>query len=354
MIRIAASAAIILALAAPAGGRAAVPTEPGVCFREAESARLAFPVIVQAPPPQRGERDYPFHPLSAAATMQIGTLQAMAPGVAGYAFHWANRATVPISGDHGRVIVRKVNLQPSALGSRRQRSPFTTIARADACTMAQLHAMTGRDAAAQTVANGAGIALVRETALADSDVPAPADICVLPAGRLPETAAGVVLDYEVADGRTSQGTRDFLLGYAAAVHATGRRAILLTNPLNAPTQRYTAIDAANAGAIIAAFDQTTLMLWSRNREHDLAASYRNQRAIAEAAGPVDPARLIIDFELAGTTQADALLVHDLIVRDRLAGLMLWRNRALVGGACSTAVNRKIAAAAFGTDSAGGA
>ena len=157
----------------------------------------------------------------------------------------------------------------------------------------------------------------------------------------------------MADGRTSDETRSFLLGYAAAVHAAGRRAILLTNPLNAPTQRFTGIDAANAPAIARAFDQITLMLWSGNVEHSLADSYRTQRGIVDAAGPVDPARLMIDFELAGTSLADAALVHDIVTRDHLGGLMLWRNRARIDGNCASDVNRKIALAAFGGDAAAG-
>lgn len=349
MIRLAALAG--LALVAPGCGRAASAGDTRPCFTAADSRRLTFPVIVQAPPPQPDEADYPFHPLTAAATMQVAMLQAPAAGVDGYFFHWANRANAPLAGQHGRMITRKPNLQPSALAPRRQRTAFSTIAQANGCTMAQLHSLLGDGAAASAIARTAAIALASETAQPDGDAPGPADVCVLPAGVLPRTVKGVVLDYEVADGRSAQATRDFLVGYAAAAHAHGLRAILLTNPLNAPTQAFTAIDAANAGPIIAAFDQTTLMLWSRNREHDLAASYAAQRAIADALGRVDPARLIIDFELAGTTPADAALVHDLIGRDHLGGLMLWRNHAVIGGDCASPVNRRIAIAAFGASPA---
>jgi hypothetical protein len=197
------------------------------------------------------------------------------------------------------------------------------------------------------VARAAHIALASETSQADEGPTGPPDTCVMVAHRVPASTTGVVLDYEVADGRTTAQTRQFLVDYAAAVHAAGRRVVLLTNPLNAPTQRFTGIDRSNAATIARAFDLMTLMLWGRNVEHSLSASYRAQRAIVDADGAVDHRRLMIDFELASTSLEDAAFVHDTIVHDGLGGLMLWRDRAVVGGDCQDPVNRKIALAAFG-------
>jgi DNA-binding transcriptional regulator LsrR (DeoR family) len=62
---------------------------------------------------------------------------------------------------------------------------------------------------------------------------------------------------------------------------------------------------------------------------------------------VDGKRLLIDFELAGTTLDDARFVRQAIIRDGLAGVMFWRNYATQGGPCSAPVNQRIAAIALG-------
>ena len=69
--------------------------------------------------------------------------------------------------------------------------------------------------------------------------------------------------------------------------------------------------------------------------------------IVKAGGPVDTRRLLVDFELAGTTLDDAHFVREAIIRDGLAGVMFWRNYAVQGGSCAAPVNQRIAAIAFG-------
>jgi hypothetical protein len=279
----------------------------------------------------------------------MASLDAAPAQLDSYFFAWANRSNAPRELANGRTIVRKPNLQPSALGLRKQRTAFSTVARADACTLAQLAGLLGMPDEARAPAREAGIALVVETAQPDVGAQGPDDTCVMPAGPLPGTVHGVLLDYEVADGRDAEQTRTLLIAYAARVHRANRRAILLIDPFDAPSQRLSGIDAANAGAIAGAFDMTTLMLWSRNVEHSVPASYRAQRAIVDAGGAVDPQHLIIDFDLAGTSQDDAAFVHDVIVRDHLGGVIFWRNHAEQGGDCATPVNRKISLVLFGHD-----
>jgi hypothetical protein len=170
---------------------------------------------------------------------------------------------------------------------------------------------------------------------------------VLAAATLPAETAGIVLDFEVQDGRNGAQTVEFLTRYAKLVHEARRRAILMIDPFDAPSQIYTGISAATAHAIVAQFDATTVFLWTRNAEHDLRASYARQMAMIAAGGAVDGKRLLVLFELANTTPADARFVRDAIVKDHLAGVMFWRDRAQQGGACSSDVNTKIATIAFG-------
>lgn len=321
-----------------------------VCFTAADNARLAFPIFQQAPPPLGRASSYPYYPLTAAVSMQMAALQDGPSGITTYFFHWGNRSTAPLPGPGGRMIQRKANFQPSSRALRRQRSGFSSIIRADACTIAQLGKLLGVAQAAQTTAaRGTGITLTSEDAQADTGVTGPVDSCILPAEPLSRKVKGVLLDFEVADGHSPEQTLILLRHYAAMVHASGRHALLLIDPFDAPTQRFTGISAANAGLIVQAFDKTTLMLWAGNIQHDLRASYKAQRALVDADGKIDPHRLIIDFDLAGTSQQDAVFARDAILRDHLGGVIFWRNRVPQGGDCASDVNRKIATVAFGPE-----
>lgn len=317
---------------------------PG-CFTANDNRRLSFEVIQQAPPPRLGQRRYDFYPLTGAASMQLGTLSGAEPQYARYYFQWGNRSNAPLRNPRGKLLERKLNLQSGAGLPRRQRTAFSSIDRANGCTLAQTANVLGLPREARAYARAAGVTLAVEPP-ANAPV-GPQDVCVLAKGRLPKDGAGVLLDYETHDGRTPQQTTAFLRDYSTLVHKAGRKAILLINPFDAPTQRYNGITADNAHAIVAMFDRTTIFLWSRNNQGDIAASYRTQKAMIEQGGRFDGARILIDFELAGTTFEDARLVRKLIEADKLAGVLFWRNGALQGGPCASPVNQKISLIAFG-------
>ena len=330
---------ILAALAAGASSLLAA----SACFTPADNARLGFAVIQQAPPAApRSRAPYAYYPQSGVTTKQIAALARAGRGTATYYYHWANRSNAPLA---GVATPRKLNFQPSMDGRRRQRTAFTSIARANACTLVQAASLLGRADLATRFAAGQGLSVITEAQSPDvGDAGAP-DQCITAAGTLPRNATGIVLDYEVQDGRDADTTTRFLLAYAGLVHAAGRQVVLVTNPLDSPMEpRFTGITAAKAHTIVAAFDITALLLWAGNAQHSLAQSYAAQRQIV---GPADGRRLMINFELADTTIADARAVRQIILRDRLAGVMLWRNHAVQGGACDSDVNAKIAAIVFG-------
>lgn len=331
-----------------------LPAAAPVCFTAADNARLSFQVIRNAPAPVAGkDAGYAHYPLTGVASMQLGAVVAARGAYATYYFQWANRANAPLANAAGDPIERKANLQPGKAGVRRQRSRFTGVAAANACTMAQTASVLGQPRKAKAFARDGGVRLVDETAAPDSGALATDDTCVVPHGTLRKSHAGVLIDYEVQDGRTPVQTAAFLAAWAALVHGAGRKAVLLTNPLDAPTQSYTGIDASNAHALVDAFDLTTILLWSRNPAHDLAASYRTQKQMIAQGGAFDGRRVLIDFELAGTSLDDARFVRRTILADHLAGVFFWRNGATEGGACSAPVNARIAAVALGEPTTGG-
>lgn len=350
LIRWSRKSAVVLATAmlGPFPGMAApIGLDGPACFTRSDNAALTFELIQQAPPPRAGTKAYPFYPLTGVTTMQLGTLGQSAGGYARYYFQWSNRSNAPILNARGKSMARKPNFQAAQFTPRKQRTAFSSVDRANACTLAQTATLLGQGTRAARTADDAGIRLISETAQVDAGMIGPADVCVTAQGRLPRDATGVLLDYEVQDKRSGDQTLSFLRTYTALVHAAGYKAILLLDPLDAPSQVYNGIDAQNAYDIAALFDQTTLFLWSRNRQHDLLASYQSQKAMIAQGGKFDGARFLIDYELAGTDLDDARLVRRLIGEDRLAGVLLWRNYAQQGGPCGTATNMKIALLALG-------
>jgi hypothetical protein len=285
--------------------------------------------------------------------MQLGAVTKTPANFPAYYFQWANRSNARLTNAAGAVVQRKANLQPSFAGKRQQRSAFTSVAHANACTLAQTASVLGLPQQAKTFAAAVSIHLASELQQPDRAPLGPPDTCLLPMGRLPHGRSGVLLDYEVQDGRSDRDTTAFLTQWAQLVHSAGRPAMLLLNPMDAPTQAYTGVSKANAHTIVGLFDLTTILLWSQNPQHSVAASYAAQRAMIAAGGPFNGSRILIDFELASTTVADAQFVRRAILADHLAGVYLWRNEAKVGGDCASEVNAKIAAIAFGNNNGNG-
>ena len=317
------SLALALAACGPALGQGA-----GVCFRPTD--RPSVSVIQNAPPPKAdGELAYPYYPVTEIASMQLSDLLSSRSSVHKYYWQWAN---------HGPRLIAKGNLAPGVAGRTKTVSiDFSSPEVADACTLAQTAAVLGRSApAAASAARRLG--LTRNIPAGTQSL----DTCILPQQAL-LPGIDLVLDYEVQDGRSPAETLSFLTQYAAFAHAAGKRVLLYTNPLDAPGQSRTGINAANAPQIARAFDGIDVLLWSKNRQGDIAASFEAQMRML---GPARNKGYVV-FELGGTSMGDAATVRRLMTANGMGKVMFWRNYAQQGGDCSTLVNRKIACVAFG-------
>jgi hypothetical protein len=332
-----------------AGLRPAAAEDAPICFRAGDRPSPAIEVYQQAPPPAAGRAAaYPYYPATAFASQNLDSLWKAGPGAANYFFQWANRSNAELRTADGRVIPRKLNFQPGGGGPSKARTAFSSVEAANACTLAQTAAVLGLPPAkAKQIAAAGGLTLAQADDAARAGLAGAKDVCVLQNKPLPKDAAGIVLDYEVQDGRTPEQTLQFLTQFADMVHAARRKAILLTNPLDAPTQAFTGVSADNASRLAGAFDRTTLLIWARNAQGDVRASFEKQLDIVNRAGPVDPKRLVVVFELDGTSLEDARTTRELMLQHGLAGVMFWRNGAKQGGDCTTPVNRKIACLASG-------
>ncbi|MBL6749553.1 MAG: hypothetical protein ISP90_03490 [Nevskia sp.] len=329
-----------------------LPAHAETCFDAASNRSLQFEVFQQAPPPASAQARYDYYPLSAAASMDLARINAAAAsGIGMYYFLWANRCQ-PADRGGGCGWARKGNVvfPPLRGPGGETRTYFSGHEQADACTLAQATRALGASEAeavaeaaksqVRAYANGPGVpALRRGERLVD--------VCPLPVQPLRSDAAGIVLDYEVADDRSPAHTLAFLRRFAALVHAHGRQAILFIDPWDAPSAPHSGIDATNAASLYALFDRSALFLWHRNRQNDVKASAAAQLSLLGFSRDAPAKRLLAVFELGQTSLADARAVREFILARSLAGVMFWRNGAGQGGSCATDVNRKIACVAFG-------
>ena len=339
---------VLGALLLCASAQAATP-----CFDAASSRNLPFEVYQQAPPPSRADAPgYNFYPLSAAVSADLERLNQSQSPLPRYYFLWANRcqATGPNRGACGWNQKGNYVFQRAAAGTPELRTFFSSLERADACTLAQAARLLGdSDSVPDGYARDAGIGNERgpPAALAARGGERVIDRCPLPQQALAPGTAGIVLDYETSDGRTPAYTIAFLRRFAALVHDHHKQALLYLDPWDAPSQAHTGIDASNANAAYQPFDRVGLMLWHGNRQGELGLSAQAQLDLLRHGGAVDPKRLIAVFELGNTAMTDARSVRKLILDQGLAGVMFWRDRAAQGGSCDSEVNRKIACLVFG-------
>ena len=246
-----------------------------------------------------------------------------------YFFQWAN---------HGPRRMQKSNLAIGVHPGSGTTVFFSSSEAADACTLAQTSALLGLERPGASLAAGN---VARRAEVAPGDF---TDVCFIPDATLPDRVAGIVLDYEVQDGRSQFRTLQFLTRFAQLVHKAGKKVILYTNPLDAPTQRLTGVTGWNAPALVEQFDLLSILLWSRNRQGNIAASFASQKSVF---GPWRPEKALIVFELEGTNVQDAATVAALMKASGVSTVMLWRDYARQGGDCGRPVNQKIACLAFG-------
>lgn len=353
-------AAVLLGAAGPD------PDSGPACFPPGPGEPPSLEIYQQAPPPMSGrDEGFAYFPATAFATQSMERIWRAQPNrYRLYYYQWANRGDAQpdrddgvrvrrgskhdAEADDGVKINHKANFEPGEGGALDQRASFTTTDKADACTLAQTAAILGLPhATVDGYVDQAGVTPVRLGGGGRIGVPDAVDVCVIPPRSLPPWADGVMLDYEVQDDRSPSYTLAFLTRFSELVRSAGKSPLLLTNPLDAPTQRSTGISIENANLVHHLFDRLTLFAWSGNRQADVAASLDNQWATLQSGGPVDPRRLIVDFELAGTTEADAAAVRSFITAHHIAGVFFWRNGASQGGDCGSAVNQRIACVAFG-------
>lgn len=355
-------AAASLAFAASPGYR-----NTGYCFGPEDGSRALFRIFryPSRPPLTNADVGYKYYPMTDSTGTAVSAVNSgSATNIRRNWFLWANLCDYSAGLNNCHQFPRRADGQrgfgegnppPRPMiedPATRQNAlfAFRSYTAANDCTLAQAaYALGYPEAKLRQLTIGSGLALATDRSrvpMMDHDADDIFhDVCVMPDARLSPRVKGVMLDYEVHDGRSPRVARDFLLAFADLVHGAGREAILYTNPLDASGQRLSALNTSNLNEIQAAFDMTTILLLRRDQTTDFAREFAVQRGLLEGPRPVKPP--LITYDLARSTLADAAVTRNLILRDHLPGVIIFQKTAPLEGPCATEPNRKLACFIYG-------
>lgn len=315
------------------------------------SAKRANPdrlrIFQQVSPPQTdlAAQRFVYGPVTDAATGQVARNVATTWRGRTHAWVWGMRARA------GRRLQANPVLPRIDVGGREAGMEFTSYARADAATLAIIAYHCGHTAhqpdrrgyldflnAAQ-LPDSAWIDHARAAADAQALFRQPAetgerlvivDRVVGPDARqwdVPRARrTGILIDWEVADGRTGEQATRALRAAARMIADAGLESTLYLNPLNGGNVRNEGLGAHNLAGLHAMFRWLTVTVWPGDAAGDAGRSLREQLKLLQGpAGrlPIDYARLQLTVGIgpasASLTDSDAKIAR-LAVQGSLRGL----------------------------------
>jgi hypothetical protein len=354
------------------------------CFTLTDSKGLAFEVVQDLPPPSISTttNDYlttsTVYPASYFATTDITTIATPAPaGVTklkrAYSMH-ANRCAnitgvTPASGCTNTVITTGNSYaNPAMDGTNPLLSMFSTYAKADACTTAQVSKVVGvADATISTAAMAAGITLftgsdhtMLTTNAAKQTVTVGAaqytylvDLCVLETSAMASDANGVFVELDTEDLRKAADVITLLGALDKTVTGAGKELIVTSLDLTSAGARGSGVDSTNVHAEIDAvqgFGHTVGTGASSTQMPTQSATddYTAELGVltADGSAPLTAAekkKILLKVNLLEdmTTvlhldEAEAL--HGFVVSEGYRGVILFRNGVALGGPCDAPDN----------------
>jgi len=364
------------------------------CFRWSDNRKLQFDVFQIGAPPRHTESTHaredagsPVLPASDFVTKSVVMLNGAKSGEHEFKKHyllWANRCIfmngyTPNTESCRNTTRTKGNGYPSmSLGrtlSDQLRAGFSTYAKANTCTILNAMKVLGESEGALIArAKAANVTLIAQgTAPSELNRLAQTvaagngkrarylvDICVLENQPIARDVAGIVLDYEVFDGRTPTETLSFLRELQTIVKQHSKTLIVATNPLPRPPN---GIDETNIHAILNLVNGFAVPISSggspgnsvsevpsRPRRQSPVDDYKKQLAIIAASTPLDDSvkqKLLWNVSLYDLKLAEAKELQAIFKAQNYHGIMIFRNYVKPGGSCSRPENQTIACLAFG-------
>ena len=331
-------------------------------------ARQVAPLMIvrQAPPPIdnfQTKLTYPFGPITDSVALNVAA-QNLSSWTQGriWPMIWANRARVPA----GYTLIPGNPTYPYIYDQSGNLclTEFTTPARANAVTKAQVLYVIGAPAAAwqapllavglspsdaipwATVA--ASPAAYFTTRSQDGKSMVMLDKMVIPFA-VSSNPFGVMLDYEVQDHRNTSDAHDFLDGLGAAIRSYGLKAYLYTNPWESASTQSNGFSFVRMDDIKANFDYISLYIWGGPYSCDFNNSYASAvKFLKSASGMLNFSQILVTFDMKYCTEATAIQLFNQQVQDGFSGYNLFSDGAVQGSPNWFGTNEVLWALMYGT------
>ena len=310
----------------------------------AAPATSAFRVFAQEPPPSSdSDHSLDYYSLTDAATNDAAQLTPAATSahIGKYYRVWGNFCNPPKAnsavGDESGCVGgnRAKRTKGNYLNYPNIRTPegknlFSTYRQANNCTLSQTAFMLGWSQRAIESKWGAGLSIVWDPSKWVMPTGSFTNICVMPRASVP-TVSGILIDYEVGDGRTPAQTTAFLTEFTSLIHAAGKKAVLYGHVLG--RSRFDGIDSSNAFKLNEIFDYMTIGAWANENYSDtgsMTASLQKQLEILKG-GPggsrnINYSHLMVNYDLGGSTLADAAVVRSMMLANHIPAVIFWKDK----------------------------
>lgn len=361
------------------------------CFVQGDNTQLHYRVFQMASPPvlKRPSMDgspqtSAYFPGSDYATSKVHDNSVQ--GVSAYYLLWANRCIymegLTPSRDACRNLARnkgngynRIRVGPLV---DQIRSAFSTYSKANDCTVIQaLFLIGGYELQIDDLARKAGLSLfgddpdrermaslARTVTLGDGKQGRYlVDMCVLPERIDKARFKGIMLDYEVFDGRKPEEVGPFFARLRDVAARAGMSFFLASNPLPRPPNGLT---SENARSILSAVDgwvlpittgaspgKAEIQLLPKDRQTMPFDNFREQMSVLTQNGklPLDDTlkkKLFWNVSLFDLSLPEADQLQSTFRSEAFGGIMLFRNFVKQGGDCSRSTNQIIACLAMGS------
>ena len=276
------------------------------------------------------EEPYPHYPLTHAVSQQIEPMyQVTEPGVSKNFLLWGNRGQgESTSSQTGNVTTFPQYKTPDGVQIK---AFYDTRNQANAATRIVLASVLGglSEGYVETVAGNNGLTLAYrdqnpEQYINDNKFN---NVVLMPTQPLPSDVESVVIDYEVADGRSACDNLEFLGLLAGICHRNDKKFIVFTNALNAATADHTNV-AEVADRLLNIVDGLTVQLFHGTPSGSIDQAFKDQIKIIEGCcGPAcnKPEKLIPMFEMNNTSPEDAVHTRQNMADFDIDKIWLWRN-----------------------------
>ncbi|MDQ2762475.1 MAG: hypothetical protein M3Y22_02970, partial [Pseudomonadota bacterium] len=310
----------------------------------------------QAPPPKNNKqtkRTYAYGPITDSSAQDI-TDQNNSTWTGGkeWPFLWVSRARVP-RGDtleSANPIYPPIFQRPGF----EYRTEFTTVARADAVTKAQVLYVMGATAThwqAPLIAVGLSAsdaiswdqlnhnpAAYFTSVSQDGASKVMVDKMAIPT-TVSTSAYGIVLDYEVQDDRTVSEAVNFLVDMGSTIRSYRLKAYLFTNPWDGQQVTNNGFALSSMDPLKANFDFISLFLLDYNLICNVQTAYApSVTFLRGVSGKLNFNQILVTVDESLCSPADAAAIHNQRSIDNFAGYRLFADGANEGGSTLTGVN----------------